>query len=100
MLLRGRLFYGWIMLSAVILMSFSTSGARFSFGVFVGPMHEHLGWSVAQLAVAAALNSLFAGLLRPLVGLMADRWGSRKVALGGLTVAGLALLLTSQVREL
>ena len=84
MLAQGRVFYGWIMLVAVMLMTFSSSGARFSFGVFVSPMHEELGWGLDKLFDAAALNLLVAGLLRPVAGLLADRFGSRVVALSGL----------------
>src|SRR5437762_12805768 len=100
MLVHGRLFYGWIMLSAVMLMTFSSAGARFSFGVFVNPMHEDLGWSLEQLFDAAALNLLMAGLLRPVAGYLADRFGSRRIALIGLVIAALALILSSLVREM
>lgn len=100
MLTRLPIFYGWIMLTAVILMSFSSAGARFSFGVFVAPMQAELGWTLTQLSGAAALNLLVAGMLRPLAGLLADRLGSKLIALSGMVVAAVALLLTAQVREL
>ena len=100
MLTNGRLFYGWIMLIAVALMTFSSSGARFSFSVFVIPMEQELGWTRSQLSNAAALNLLCAGLFRTLAGFLADRFGSKAVATGGLAVAALALILTSQAREL
>jgi sugar phosphate permease len=100
MLAQGRIFYGWIMLSAIILMSFSSAGARFSFGVFVAPWHENFGWRLVELSGAASLNLLVAGLLRPVAGFVADRFGSRITATLGLSIAGLALLLTSMVTEL
>jgi len=96
----GRIHYGWIMLFAVALMSFASSGARFSFGVFVRPMSEELHWGRDQLALAASLNLLLAGLLRPLAGILADRYGSRMVALLGVTLGGISLLLTSFAQEL
>ena len=95
-----RVYYGWIMLFAIVLMTFASAGSRFSFGVFVQPMSDTLGWDRAQLALAASLNLLLAGVLRPLVGLMADRLGSKLVALVGVSVAACALLLTSVAREL
>jgi MFS family permease len=96
----GRIHYGWIMLFAVALMSFASSGSRFSFGVFVKPMSEELHWGRDQLALAASLNLLLAGLLRPVVGLMADRIGSRAMALMGVALGGTALILTSFAQEL
>ena len=100
MLTRGRVFYGWIMLIAVVLMTFSSAGARFSFSVFVLPMEQELGWTRSQLSNAAALNLLCAGLFRTLAGFLADRFGSKVVAVSGLAIAALALVLTSQTREL
>ena len=96
----ARVHYGWIMLSAIVLMTFASSGSRFSFGVFVQPMSESLHWDRAQLALAASLNLLLAGLLRPFIGLAADRLGSRVVALAGVALGGTALALTSFAHEL
>lgn len=95
-----RLHYGWIMLSAVALMAFASAGSRFSFGVFMKPMSEELHWGRDQLALAASLNLLLAGLLRPLVGVLADRFGSRTVALLGIALGGCSLILSSFAREL
>jgi len=96
----GRIHYGWIMLLSIALMSFASSGARFSFGVFVLPMSEELHWGRDQLALAASMNLLLAGLMRPLVGILADRIGSRALALMGVALGGSALVLTSFVRDL
>ena len=57
-----RVYYGWIMLFAIALMTFASSGSRFSFGVFVIPMSEELHWGRDQLALAASLNLILAGL--------------------------------------
>ena len=67
------IYYGWIMLFAIMLMTFASSGSRFSFGVFVRPMSEELHWGRDQLALAASFNLILAGLLRPVVGIFADR---------------------------
>jgi MFS family permease len=95
-----KIYYGWIMLFAIALMSFASSGSRFSFGVFVIPMTQELNWGRDQLALAASLNLILAGLLRPLVGILADRLGSKVIALTGVAVGGSALILTSFAREL
>jgi MFS family permease len=95
-----KIHYGWIMLAAVALMTFASSGSRFSFGVFVIPMSEELHWGRDQLALAASLNLILAGLLRPLVGILADRLGSKRVAMTGVALGGSALILTSFAREL
>lgn len=95
-----KVYYGWIMLFAIALMTFASSGSRFSFGVFVIPMSEDLSWGRDQLALAAGLNLILAGLLRPAVGVLADRYGSKVVAMTGVALGGTALILTSFAREL
>jgi len=96
----SRLHYGWIMLFAVALMTFASSGSRFSFGVFVIPMSESLHWGRDQLALAVSLNLILGGLLRPIVGMLADRFGSKIVAMTGVALGGTALILSSYAREL
>ncbi|MCC7104278.1 MAG: MFS transporter [Chloroflexi bacterium] len=95
----ARIYYGWILLVAVMLMSFSAAGARFSFGVFIQPMRQDLGWELTQLSGAASINLLLAGLLRWAAGLLADRIGARAVVVIGLAVAALALAISSVVTE-
>jgi MFS family permease len=88
------------MLSAIALMTFASSGARFSFGVFIIPMSEELHWGRDQLALAASFNLILAGLLRPVVGILADRYGSKKLVMAGVSLAATALILTSFAKEL
>src|SRR3954470_6509957 len=95
-----KLYYGWIMLFSIALMTFASSGSRFSFGVFLIPMSEDLGWGRDQLALAASLNLILAGLLRAVVGFLVDRFGSKVVTITGVFLCGSALLLTSISREL
>ena len=95
-----KVYYGWIMLFAIALMTFASSGSRFSFGVFVDPMSKDLHWGRDQLALAASLNLILAGLLRPAVGIVADRLGSKIVMMTGVFLAGSALILTSFAQEL
>ncbi|MFN8635903.1 MAG: MFS transporter [Chloroflexota bacterium] len=96
----GRLYYGWVMLFSIALMTFASSGSRFSFGVFLVPMSEDLHWGRDQLALAASVNLILAGLLRAVVGFGVDRYGSKAVVITGVFLCGVSLLLTSVAREL
>ena len=95
-----KIYYGWIMLFAIALMTFASSGSRFSFGAFVIPMSTELDWGRDQLALAVSLNLILGGLLRPVVGLFADRLGAKLVAMTGVGLCGTALILASYAREL
>ena len=96
----GRIHYGWIMLVAIALMTFASSGSRFSFGAFLVPISQDLHWGRDQLALAASMNLILAGLLRPVIGILNDRWGSKVMAMAGVFLGGSALILTSYAHEL
>jgi MFS family permease len=70
--------------------------SRLSFGLisFALPLYaRHLGLSLSQIGVLVALNTGVSLALKPLMGLVADRWGRRRTLLAGIglrsVVAGL-----------
>lgn len=67
-------------------------GVRQAFGIFLAPMTEDLGIGREAFSLAIAVQNLLLGL--PLIGIVADRFGSRwVVVVGGLLYAiGLALV--------
>ncbi len=72
-------------------------GIRLSFGLFLQPMSQTLGWGRETFAFAIALQNIVWGLTQPLMGMLADKYGPRKVvAVGGLGYS-LGLYLMSQV---
>jgi len=95
-----HIYFGWIMLFSIGLMTFASAGSRFSFGVFLTRMSEDLHWGRDELSLAASLNLILAGLLRAVVGFMVDRFGAKFVTLSGVILCGSALLLTSFAQEL
>ncbi len=80
--------------SAMVLLSF---GIRSSFGLFLQPMSQDLGWGREVFAFALALQNLVWGVSQPFVGMLADRYGSgRTLAAGGLLYAlGVWLMATT-----
>ena len=77
--------------SSLRIMVFGTSilalaiGIRLSFGLFLQPMSQSLGWGRETFAFAIALQNILWGLTQPLMGMLADKFGARKViAVGGL----------------
>ncbi len=71
-------------------------GIRLRFGLFLQPMSQTLGWGRETFAFAIALQNILWGLTQPLMGMLADKYGARKVvAMGGLGYC-LGLYLMSQ----
>jgi MFS family permease len=76
------------------------SGLFFSFPVFFVALLEEFGWSRGATALAFSISSLVQGALSPVVGMLVDRVGPRRVMLGGAAVLGAACLLASRVDSL
>ncbi len=72
-------------------------GIRQTYGLFQTPISETLGWPRGIFSLAVALQSLVWGLAQPVLGGLADRYGSAKVvSLSALTyAAGLYLMSVS-----
>ena len=57
------------------------TGLRQSMGLFLPPMARELGVSASAFSFAVALQALIWGVSQPLVGMIADRWGTRRVVM-------------------
>lgn len=89
-------FYGWWIVGACFFISLLVSGfVVFGFTAFFEPIADELGWSHAQISLGASIRGAEAGLLAPLVGLIIDRWGPRRMAFLGAIITGLGLVLIS-----
>lgn len=81
-----------LLAAAAISVGFGMAGmVVLSLGVFAGPVTAELGWSLGffQLAAPLLLPPMMA--FGPVVGTLADRYGSHRVAVPSLVLFGLAL---------
>jgi len=96
-----RVFYGWWVVGACFFISLYTGGVVFyGFTAIFEPLVDEFGWSYVQISLAASLRGLEAGLLAPLVGMLVDRWGPRRLLFGGLIIISLGLMLLSRTTSL
>jgi MFS family permease len=58
-------------------------GIRHTFGLFLAPMSGAHGWSREVFSLAIAVQNLLWGASQPFAGLLADRFGARRVLWGG-----------------
>ncbi len=96
-----KIFYGWWIVLACSLIGFYVGGAIFyGFTAFFEPIREEFGWSYTQISFAASLRGLEMGIFSPLVGFLADRFGSRKLIFWGTITVGFGLILLSRTQSL
>ncbi len=60
-----------------------TLGIRHSFGLFLQPMSMANGWGREVFGFAVALQNLLWGLSQPFTGMLADRYGAKRVLFAG-----------------
>jgi len=96
-----RVFYGWWIVGACFLISLYAGGVIFyGFTAIIEPLALEFGWSYAQISLAASLRGLEMGLLAPLVGMLVDRLGPRRLLIGGAIVTCLGLTVLSRTTSL
>ncbi|MFZ5508504.1 MAG: MFS transporter [Pseudomonadota bacterium] len=81
-----------LLVSGSLIVSLSM-GIRHTFGLFLQPMTQDLGWTREAFSFAIALQNLVWGAATPLSGWLADRFGAGKVLFGSGLAYTLGLVL-------
>jgi len=71
----------------------------YAFGVFVKPLSAATGWSRGDISLVQIFYAAATILLGPLVGMLADRRGPRKLAISGMIAYCLCIAAYSQLRH-
>jgi len=95
-----KVFYGWVIVGAAMVVTCIGFGAMFSLGVFLQPMSADTGWSRTGISTAALLNFLCMGVGSFVWGALSDRLGTRVVVLLGGTLIGLGTVMASRAATL
>lgn len=98
--LRGRFYYGWVIVAIGFVGDFLAAGiGGYTLGLFFRTMGAELGWSRTTLAFSQTVRSVVTGLSGPLIGPMVDRFGARVIMVMGALVAGVSLIGLSRISE-
>ena len=93
-----KIFYGWRMVGAAcgiqfLLAAFLTQ----ALGLYIAVLSDEMGWSKTTLSGAAALQSVEAAIIGPVLGWIMDRVGPQKMIRLGMVLFSAGLLMLSQV---
>ena len=95
------MFYGWWIVSASFFVALYIAGAVFyGFTAIFEPIANELGWSHTQISLASSLRGLEVGLLAPIIGILVDRWGPRRLIFSGAIVIAGGLIFLSRATSL
>jgi MFS family permease len=92
-----KLYYGWVVVGAGIVITCIGFGTALSLGVFLQPMSAATGWSRSTISSAAMIDFLCMGLASLFWGALWDRIGTRLVVMLGGALLGLGLVIASRV---
>ena len=78
---------------------FVSFGFAATFGVFLRPMTEALGWPREVFALSMAIQAICWGFTQPLAGMAADRYGSGRVLAFGAVVAAIGFSIRGMTTD-
>ena len=96
-----KIYYGWWNVFFSFVLGFFVCGViSFGFTAFFEPLAKEFGWSYTQISFASSLRGLEMGIFAPLIGFLADRFGSRRLIFLGIITSGFGLILLAVTKSL
>jgi MFS family permease len=92
-------FYGWWVVAAFSVMTFTSTGIRHAVGPFLKPIVADLGIDRASFSLVIAVSLLLYGVFMPIAGMLLDRFSVRLVTAVGTVLLVASLILTAMVRS-
>lgn len=84
----------WLVTLAAAGILMVTMGARQTLGLFVSPLNGATGLGITTISLALAVAQLMWGVIQPVAGAVADRYGAGKVLVAGLVVLAVGTAVT------
>jgi MFS family permease len=99
-LANPRIFYGWFVVAAAFAVTFVGFGCAYTFSAFVGSLQQDFGASRGSVSLVFSLAGFLYFGLGSVSGPLADRCGSRPLAIAGMILTGIGLAVASTARSL
>jgi sugar phosphate permease len=92
--------YAWIIAVVTFIVLLASAGVRNAASVIIRPLETEFAWDRATISFAFSISLILFGLGGALGGTLVDRFGPRRVMLGGIVVTGAGLLLLLTMSEM
>jgi MFS family permease len=92
--------YGWVVVAAAFTLMFVGFGAAYSFAAFFTAFEAEFGASRGDIALVFSLAAFVWFVSGAFAGVLADRYGVRRVALAGVACLGAALWIAAAANSL
>jgi MFS family permease len=94
------IFYGWLVVAAAFVVTFVGFGSAYTFSAFFGSLQQDFTASRGSVSLVFSLAGFLYFGLGAVTGPLADRWGSRRLAVIGMILTGVGLAVASAARSL
>jgi MFS transporter, OFA family, oxalate/formate antiporter len=95
-----RIFYGWFVVAGTFAVTFVGFGCAYSFSAFLLPLQHDFAASRGSIALVFSIAGFFYFALGVITGPLADRFGSRLLAVIGMILTGAGLMVASVAQTL
>jgi len=98
----GPIHYSWVIVGILVVVQVIGSAISQSAGVMVAPLrdpHGDFGWGIGTIGALMAVYYLVGGLFAPISGWLGERYGARRLMLGGGMLYGASMFLLGLVRQ-
>ncbi len=95
-----RIFYGWFVVAAAFAVTFVGFGCAYTFSAFLDSLQKEFGASRGSVSLVFSLAGFLYFGLGVVSGPLADRFGSRRLAVIGMILTGLGLAAAGMARSL
>src|ERR1700692_5149419 len=90
-----RIFHGWFVVAGAFAVTFVGFGSAYTFSAFLEPLQRDFGASRGSVSLVFSLAGFLYFGLGVVSGPLADRFGPRRLAVGGMIMTGLGLAAAS-----
>ena len=95
-----RVYYGWIIVAVAFVSMAFWWGINSSFSVFFVALLEDFSWGRGESAAGMSSAALVYTVMAPMVGVLIDRFGPRKVMVPGIVILSVGLFLCTTIHSL